>query len=99
MSITWAVIVVWLICGVIAVLIGQKKNINPFGLFALGALLGVIGIVIVLFLPAELPKAPPGMLAVRCPRCTTVQNVRMGLGETFDCWQCKAVEPVAESYR
>ena len=75
-----------------------EEDINPFGLFALGALLGVIGIVIVLFLPAELPKAPNGMLAVKCPRCTTVQNVRLGLGDTFECWQCKAIEPVAESF-
>ena len=56
-------IVIWLICGIITLLIGQKKNMGSIVAFALGALLGVIGIVIMLFLPSQLPKAPKGMYA------------------------------------
>jgi LSD1 subclass zinc finger protein len=84
-------IVFWLIvCGIIAMFIGQEKHINMFGSFVLGALLGVIGIVIMLFLPKELPKAPDGTTAVRCPRCNTVQNVPLNQAQ-FECWQCKQI--------
>lgn len=90
-------IVVWVICGVITLLIGQKKNINPVGSFLMGGLLGLIGIVIMLLLPAELPKAPLGFLACKCTRCRTVQNVPMGRGEEFECWQCKTTQSVTEA--
>jgi hypothetical protein len=62
-------IVVWLICTIITMLIGRKKNIDMVGSFVMGALRGLIGIVIMLFLPTELPKAPKGMIAVKCSRC------------------------------
>ena len=44
-----SLIVIGLICGIITMLIGQKKNIDTFGSFVIGALLGVIGIVIIFF--------------------------------------------------
>ena len=91
-------IVIWLICAIITMLIGQKKNIDPFASFVIGALLGLIGIVIMLFLRTELPKAPKGMIAVKCSRCNTVQNVAMKQA-TFECWQCKTAEPMIEAVR
>ena len=91
-------IVIWLICGIITLLIGQKKNMGSIVAFALGALLGVIGIVIMLFLPTQLPKAPKGMYATKCCRCTAVQNLPMGQAE-FECWQCKTVQHVIKGVR
>jgi hypothetical protein len=91
-------IVIWLICGVITMVIGQKKNIHPFGSFVLGAVLGLIGIVIIILLPTELPKAPKGMIAVKCSRCNTVQNVTPSQA-TFQCWQCKTTEPMSKAMR
>ncbi len=75
-------------CGLIAMFIGQKKNIHSFRSFLMGALLGLIGIVIMLFLAKGLPKAPVGMTAVKCSRCNTVSNVPLHQ-DTFECWQCK----------
>jgi hypothetical protein len=92
------VIVIWLICGIITLLIGRKKNIHPFGSFVMGAFLGLIGIVLMLFLPTELPKAPKGMIAVKCSRCNTVQNVAMKQA-TFECWQCNTTEPMSKAVR
>jgi hypothetical protein len=43
------IIVVSLICGAITATIGQKKNLPVGGSFALGALLGVIGVIIAIF--------------------------------------------------
>jgi hypothetical protein len=60
-----ALIVFWLICGVIAAAIGQKKNRSVGESFALGALLSIIGIAIVLFQKPGLPNAPSGMRC--CP--------------------------------
>ncbi|WP_155766597.1 hypothetical protein [Mycobacterium colombiense] len=82
------VIVGLLVCGVIAAAIGQSKDRGVFGSFLLGALLGLIGIVIVAILPSGIPKPPPGMRPVRCPRCNTVQNIPEG-ARSFECWQCK----------
>ena len=82
-------IVLCLICGGIAALIGQKKN-RPIGeSFSLGALLGLIGIVVVICQKPGLPQAPPGMRAVKCPRCNTVQNVPEKQ-RVYECWQCNA---------
>jgi hypothetical protein len=83
-----AIIVICLICGAIAAAIGQKKNLGTGESFALGAILGVIGIVIVLIQKPGLPPAPAGMRAVKCPRCNTVQNIpRSDTG--YECWQCQ----------
>ena len=90
---TETVVFVALVCGLITMLIGQKKNMGLFGSFIIGALLGLIGIVIMLFLPTQLPKAPKGMYAAKCCRCSAVQNLPIRQAE-FECWQCKTVQDV-----
>jgi hypothetical protein len=35
----------------------------------------IFGAIIVICQRPGLPKAPPGMWAVNCPRCNTIQNV------------------------
>jgi LSD1 subclass zinc finger protein len=57
-------------------------------------LLGVLGLGIVLVQRPRLPKPPPGMRAVRCPRCNAVQNIPDSQ-PTFECWQCKLVSNAA----
>lgn len=91
-----ALVVFWLICGVIAAAIGQKKNLSVGGCFALGAFLSIIGIAIVVAQKPGLPEAPHGMRAVRCPRCNAVQNVPEHQA-TFECWQCKLASDVASA--
>jgi hypothetical protein len=90
-AIFWALV----ICGVIAGAIGYGKNRSILGSFLLGALLGVIGIVVVAVLPKGAPKPPQGMRPVRCPRCNAVQNIPEGDGE-FECWQCKTTSKAPE---
>ena len=50
-----SLIVIGLICGIITMLIGQK-NIDTFGSFVIGALLGLIGIVIMLCCRPNYPR-------------------------------------------
>jgi uncharacterized oligopeptide transporter (OPT) family protein len=65
-------IVFWLVCGVVAAVIGSAKNRNAFGWFVLGALFAP-SVLIVAVLP-KLPSRPPeGMRSVQCPRCNAVQ--------------------------
>lgn len=82
------IVVILLVCGVIAAAIGRSKNRSILGSFLLGALLSVVGIVIVAVLPNGIAKPPPGMRPVRCPRCNMVQNIPEG-DSTYECWQCK----------
>ena len=93
------VLVIGAICGAIAVAIGQRKNIGTGESFAWGFLLGVIGVIVIICMKPRLPQAPTGFLACRCTRCGAVQNVRAGLGDEFECWQCKTTQSVAEAYR
>ena len=90
---TESVIVGLLGCGGIAALIGQRKNFNVVQSFLFGALLGFIGIGIVAVQRPNLPKAPPGLMAVKCPRCNAVQNIPRDK-TTFECWQCKLTSDV-----
>ncbi len=90
------VLIALFVCGLIAAAIGSAKNRNVLGSFLLGALLGLLGIFIVGVLPKEAPKPPPGMRAVQCLRCNTVQNVPDDQ-TTFECWQCKLVSNVADA--
>ncbi|GAB4915501.1 hypothetical protein MAHJHV54_34700 [Mycobacterium avium subsp. hominissuis] len=87
-----------LICGLIAAAIGHSKNRGILGSFLLGALLNVIGIVVVAMLPSGVPKAPPGLRAVRCQNCNAVQNIPEA-DTTFECWQCKRVNAAPDTRR
>jgi hypothetical protein len=88
MTVSWLpVIVIALVCVGICVAIAQRKNLGVGEAVVLGALLGVIGIVIMLIRKPGLPKAPAGMRAVRCPRCNTVQNIPHD-DTSYDCYQC-----------
>jgi hypothetical protein len=84
----WAVtLVVGVICAVLAAVIARRKNRNVQEAVAVGAFLGVIGLLIVALLPS---KAPAGMGKVVCLRCNKRQNVP-SCQTTFECWQCKLV--------
>src|ERR1700743_1860513 len=90
-----AFLTIWLICGGIAAIIGQRKNLNVDHSFLLGAVRGVSGLFIVAVQRGTLPKPPPGMRAQRCPRCNAVQNIPESQ-PTFECWQCKQVSGVTK---
>lgn len=53
-----AIILIWLLCAAVAAAIGHMKNRNVGESFLWGAVLGALGVVIVLFLPKG---ATPGM--------------------------------------
>jgi hypothetical protein len=86
-------IVFWIIWLVIALIIGQHKNIDLTTTLVLGGLLGLIGVVILLCMKPGLPKAPAGMYAVKCARCSAGQNIPFGQAE-FQCWQCKTSQHI-----
>jgi hypothetical protein len=81
---------------VIAAVISDRKNLGAVSGFAMGALLGIIGLIIVACQKPALPPAPAGMRAVKCTRCNAVQNVHQGQSQ-FECWQCKTVIPDSRS--
>lgn len=87
-------VVAVVVCGVIAAAIASAKNRSMLGWFLLGALLGLIGVLIVALLPSEPPPAPLGMRMVRCTRCNAVQNIAIR-DSAFECWQCKHSNEVA----
>jgi hypothetical protein len=80
-------LVICLIFGAVTAAIANSKNLSPWQWFWAGALLSLIGVVLVICAPAGLPKAPTGMRAVKCSRCNAVQNVPDGQ-RVFECWQC-----------
>lgn len=47
------VVVVWLFCGAVSAAIGNTKNRSIGGSFLWGALLGLIGVIVVLCLPSN----------------------------------------------
>lgn len=81
------------ICGIITEEIGGAKRRPIAGSFAWGFFLGILGILIVALLPRGEDPAPPGMVAVKCPRCNAKQNIRPRAA-SFECWQCKTTVPV-----
>jgi hypothetical protein len=91
-------IVIWLACIAICMMIASRKNNSVLGAFFLGALLGMIGIIIVIAAEPGLPAAPHGMRAVKCTRCNAVQNVHPGQPR-FECWQCNTVIPLLSPSR
>lgn len=76
-----------LVCGGISAAIGTSKGFNGLLSFLAGAVLGIIGIVIVAAAPRAKPQAPAGMRTVQCLRCNAVQNVPVN-DPAFTCWQC-----------
>jgi DNA-directed RNA polymerase subunit RPC12/RpoP len=88
-SVVLGVIVWGLIFGAITAAIGQKKNFPMAESFLWGALLGIIGVIVMIVRRPGLPKPPPGMRAVKCPRCNAVGN-RPETQPKYVCWQCKA---------
>jgi hypothetical protein len=86
-------VIVWLICAVIGAVISDRKNLGAGSGFALGGLLGILGVIIVACQKPGLPPAPAGMRSVKCTRCNAVQNVHPSQTQ-FECWQCKTVIPL-----
>lgn len=85
-----------LVFGTITAVIAQKRNLgNPFGWFLFGAMLFIVALPVAIFSKPGLPKAPPGMRAVKCPRCNAVQNIPETQPE-YECWQCKAAHRLWE---
>lgn len=80
--------VVQFACGWIAAELAARKDRSFAAFFFVGALLGLIGIVIAAAVTGT-PAAPSGMKAVTCPRCNARQNIERNRS-TFDCWQCAA---------
>jgi ribosomal protein S27E len=91
-------IVIWLACIAICMMIASRKNNSVGGAFFLGAILGVIGIIIAIAQKPGLPAAPRGMRAVQCTRCNAVQNIHQGQPQ-FECWQCNMVIPLISPKR
>src|SRR5262245_30034226 len=57
----------------------------------------ILGVIWMVTNKTRSPKTPKGFLACTCARCRAAQNVRAGMGDTFECWQCKLVQRVAEA--
>lgn len=76
-------------CGLICAEIAKRKD-RGAGFFFIGLFLGVVGIIVTLLVSPGHPPPPPGMRAVACARCNTVQNVDERVPE-FQCWQCNTV--------
>lgn len=74
----------WIICIIAAIIIGNAKGRPPADSFMFGAVLGLIGVILVAVLPAP---APHGMRKVKCPRCDANQNIPED-DEQYACWQC-----------
>ncbi|WP_221220623.1 hypothetical protein [Mycolicibacterium sp. BK634] len=88
----------WVLCAVVGAAISKNwKNRAVAEGLVLGGLLGILGVAIAACLPKQLPPAPPGMIAVQCPRCNAVQNVPMGQPQ-YQCWQCHTSTPTPGSY-
>jgi hypothetical protein len=86
-----ALLVRCLIWGAITAAIGQSKNYPVGESFAWGALLGIIGLIVVVCRKPALPPAPPGMWVVKCWHCNAVQNVPHTQTE-YSCYRCGAVQ-------
>lgn len=92
------VVICWLAMAALGMVIANAKNRSLAEGFFLSLLCGCFGVLIVALLPKQLPKAPPGLTAVTCPRCSAAQNVPNP--QAFECWQCHlqtapAVQPTA----
>jgi hypothetical protein len=87
-----ALVIFWLICGIIGTVIGSFRNAGGTG-FLLGFLLGPLGVLLVLMVEGR-PKCPhcaehhqPG--AKICPHCRTALTVTRSW---VDDWQSQRVD-------
>lgn len=62
----------WLVCGIAAGIIAQDKGDDATGAFALGLLLGPIGIVLAIVKKPEVQAHPSTPRPQSTPRCTAV---------------------------
>jgi hypothetical protein len=85
-------IVLWIVFAVAAGMISDRKNNGFVNGFIIGVLLNIFGVIIVICLKPGLPKAPKGLVAVKCSRCAAVQNVPADQPQ-FQCWQCQTLQP------
>jgi hypothetical protein len=90
---------VWgIIWSIIAALIGRARGGDAVGAFLIGALPGLIGVVLVALLPRRAPGAGWAQ-RVKCGHCGARQNSRID-GDHFDCWKCGAHHVlVADAWR
>jgi len=96
MSDTGGIVFAILIFAVIGAVLSARKNRSAVQGFIVGGLLNVVGIIIILCAKPGRAKPPEGLVAVKCPRCNTVQNAPKQQTE-FECWQCHLVEPVSNA--
>lgn len=80
------ILLFWLLCAGLGMVIANAKNRSLAEGFFLSLLCGIFGVIIVALLPKQLPKAPAGLTAVICPRCSAAQNVPNP--SNYECWQC-----------
>src|SRR5690606_18349260 len=85
----WIVASGWMICAVVTSIIAGSRDRNPFAWLAIGAAIGVFGLILVLALPAARP-----------PRSPAAYHPLIGAGRKHDmskrdCPDCH--EPVAIS--
>lgn len=82
----WVVVMVWVLCGFIAMTIGEAKGRSRADAFGIGFIGGPVGIVLLAVLPTpEFMRA--ASRRVKCPRCDARQNVRAEEAR-YECWRC-----------
>ncbi len=93
--------VMWLMCAAGAAAVSHNKWLSPVHGFAVGMLLGPIGLLIAIFQRSGVPTAPPvpqGVVApgpvptvsVDCPQCETSNRVPVSASR-FECGRCGTV--------
>ena len=75
-------------CGAAGMAIAKSKNRDAGEGLALGLILGIFGVLIAAVLPSKGAPPPPGLRAIRCPRCNADQNVPIE-AVSVECWQCR----------
>jgi hypothetical protein len=84
----------WVLWIILAMIIGQKKNIPMLESALWGLLGGLIAVVVLLCIKPRLPQGAVGTYTAKCVRCGAVQHVPQ---PEFTCWQCQTVQHVGGS--